>query len=616
MALFCAETPLGASEMMTFAATFDMPTSASWRTKGFAKATLKIFPHVRDLARESQLRAIREEQELTHAAASDAGWDGDDEGLVFHGRFPASMGGQSYTCTKISVGADAHWPQRASGHSYRSCGGVVFLIGEYTRKCLSVVVKSKQCSVCTAAAKAGTAAEEHFCRANHLHSVTHKSRSSKAMEPDAIVEALVEIAAMNLGDEGPHPYAMVTTLCLDDDATTRAHLVPLGDGVHKEGTYLPAWHPTVATRADRGHRIRTLKSKFWTWILSVAKGGGGESKIDQKNVSGFCKVFGRFLSIACKQHNDDGVDKLKKAFEIAGMHMCGDHTECPKIAADGIIRPDGWCKSEVADWTPMLEFVGEKTTAAVRKFIKEKVIDNDSAMGELLTTALGRTMETNPNEGINNGNIAKCGKRKNLARSVRLWFKSLLTLLGCNEGRLYVMTVIERVGLHGHGYHTRKILLRQEIHAKAKADREASKEFKEQGAARELLRTQEIARQASEAARSGDVGYESGIAVGIGGAAAAASSASTRGGASTLGSALAPKQKEKKFICPICTARRINPIPTKAKSTSSAGLFKLKHYKECYAEASNGSLDLQEIETVVGQLTSVGELKFPVPTKK
>ena len=52
-------------------------------------------------------------------------------------------------------------------------------------------------------------------------------------------------------------------------------------------------------------------------------------------------------------------------------------------------------------------------------------------------------------------------------------------------------------------------------------------------------------------------------------------------------------------------------------SFTLAALLSIYIYKECYAEASKGSLvDLQAIETVVGQLTPVGELKFPVPTKK
>ena len=66
----------------------------------------------------------------------------------------------------LIASADNHWPQRRSGHSYTSMGGVTFASSSQ-RKVATLVVKSKHFSTCEAAKRSNVKTRPHYS-ANHL----------------------------------------------------------------------------------------------------------------------------------------------------------------------------------------------------------------------------------------------------------------------------------------------------------------------------------------------------------------------------------------------------------------------------------------------------------------
>ena len=119
---------------------------------------------------------------------------------------------------------------------------------------------------------------------------TGEPRPSKAMEPDGIVEAMIDIATTQPSTKFGRCF--VGALGLHDDATIRRHLIRETEKPDAVGSWLSRdcpWHPIPQTqiRSDRGHRMRTLKSKIKACLLVVKSKDteGGETKVTQENMS-------------------------------------------------------------------------------------------------------------------------------------------------------------------------------------------------------------------------------------------------------------------------------------------------------------------------------------------
>ena len=98
------------------------------------------------------------------------------------------------------------WQQRSSGNKYNSVSGHAFCIGGYTKKILDYRVKSKVCNVCDRAIQwYKKPIREHVCPKNHV------TGSSKAMEPDAGVEMMIDAVMKN--------KVIYSAIICDDDST-------------------------------------------------------------------------------------------------------------------------------------------------------------------------------------------------------------------------------------------------------------------------------------------------------------------------------------------------------------------------------------------------------------
>jgi hypothetical protein len=110
---------------------------------------------------------------------------------------------------KLRASFDMAWQQRSSGNRYASPSGHALFIGGYTRKAISMVVKSKLCNFCLTRERRhpGEEIPDHDCLRNH-------DGSSGAMEPIACLEMAVDLFN--------NRQVCVHMICLDDDASTRS----------------------------------------------------------------------------------------------------------------------------------------------------------------------------------------------------------------------------------------------------------------------------------------------------------------------------------------------------------------------------------------------------------
>ena len=184
---------------------------------------------------------------------------------------------------QLRVSYDMAWQQRSSGNRYASPSGHALFIGGYTRKPLSMVIKSKLCNYClTYQRRNGGAAAEvppHDCCRNH-------DGSSGAMEPIACLEMAVDMYR--------NKQCVVAFICADDDASTRSllkwsnadhmknnnqqepPLVPITRGPNKgrmqvrpDRGRLPADIPEPTFVADPNHRKKVLTGELY--LLEKAK---------------------------------------------------------------------------------------------------------------------------------------------------------------------------------------------------------------------------------------------------------------------------------------------------------------------------------------------------------
>ena len=109
---------------------------------------------------------------------------------------------------RLTLSYDMEWQQRSSGNKYNSESGHGFCIAGFTKKILDYRVKSKVCNVCNRAIRYKKPTKEHVGPKNHV------TDSSKAMEPDASVEMMIDAVMKN--------NVIYSTIICDDDSTISA----------------------------------------------------------------------------------------------------------------------------------------------------------------------------------------------------------------------------------------------------------------------------------------------------------------------------------------------------------------------------------------------------------
>jgi hypothetical protein len=63
----------------------------------------------------------------------------------------ASLPPENWPVVTLTVSFDTGWQTKGTGKNYNSLSGHSFMVGAYTRKVLSCLVKSKMCKICNLA---------------------------------------------------------------------------------------------------------------------------------------------------------------------------------------------------------------------------------------------------------------------------------------------------------------------------------------------------------------------------------------------------------------------------------------------------------------------------------
>jgi hypothetical protein len=346
---------------------------------------------------------------------------------------------------KLRVSFDMAWQQRSSGNRYASPSGHALFIGGYTRKAISMVIKSKICNFCLTRERRhpGEEIPEHECLRNH-------EGSSGAMEPIACLE--MAVALFN------NRQCVVHMICLDDDASTRSlmkwsnadymtnnntnepPMVMMTRGpnagikqvVRPDRGRLPAEIPEPMFVADPNHRKKVLTGELYALESAKKAERVTMTRMDSTRIG---KNFGYMIRALPKMSEDD------EAMLIAGKAVLEHHFDNHQYCGD-------WCRRKrktAAERAASIRFYRCKVKdVELHKLLHEK-ISRFVSLDRLKEVAHG--MDTQCNESFNNTaswlapkNKVYCGSqslqnRLSIALGINIlgvvgYFKRLFKMLG------------------------------------------------------------------------------------------------------------------------------------------------------------------------------------------
>jgi hypothetical protein len=292
----------GCTEAARLLGLLGLPNDTTMETRSFSSIEERIGPAIRQLTAEILRDNLTEEVRLTIEASSE------HVSNDFYLWQQATKGEVELDAAKypgVSVSFDMAWQQRNSGNRYASPSGHALLVGKYTRKPISLCIKSKTCNFCKSWIKtkgAGTPVEEHDCRQNH-------DGSSGSMEPISCLEMVIA-----LHDD---LFVNVVQICCDDDASTRSLLkwsnadymknnnssevpqVQITRGPNQGKLHprpdkgrLPAHVPEPSFVADPNHRKKVLTGELIALSLSKVAAKATMTRMDATRIG---KNFGYMI---------------------------------------------------------------------------------------------------------------------------------------------------------------------------------------------------------------------------------------------------------------------------------------------------------------------------------
>jgi hypothetical protein len=239
---------------------------------------------------------------------------------------------------KLHVSFDMAWQQRSSGNRYASPSGHGLFIGGYTRKAVSMVIKSKLCNYCLTRERRypGEEVPLHDCLRNH-------DGSSGTMEPQACLDMLVDLFN--------NKHCLVDLICADDDATTRSllkwsnedymknnnttdpPLVPVSRGpnagvkmiLRPNRGRLPADIPEPTFVADPYHRKKVLTGELYALEVAKKAEKATMTRMDSTRIG---KNFGYMIQALPKMAEDQDDEVLLRAGKAVLEHHFDNHEYC------------------------------------------------------------------------------------------------------------------------------------------------------------------------------------------------------------------------------------------------------------------------------------------------
>jgi hypothetical protein len=366
-----------------------LPNDTTMERRSFGIIEEKMSPVIKGLTKDILLENLIEEVKATVG-----------EGNAFD-LWKLSLDGtivlDKSNYPKIRVSFDMAWQQRNSGNRYNSMSGHALFVGGYSRKPITLSIKSKICSTCKAWTKkhGDMPPLEHTCYKNF-------EGSSGAMEP---------VACLHMTEELYRDYnCVVDLICADDDSSTRALLkwsnanymknnntteppqVPITRGPNKgkphvrpdKGKLSPEV-PEPTFVADPNHRKKVLTGELIALDTSKVAEKATMTRMDSTRIG---KNFG--YMIRCLK------DLPETHYCTAGMavleHHFDNHEHC-----------GGWCRRKsmtAAQKKESIRYYRCKTKdAKLYKILSDK-LERFIAFDRLKEVAHG--MDTQVNESFNN----------------------------------------------------------------------------------------------------------------------------------------------------------------------------------------------------------------------
>jgi hypothetical protein len=367
-----------------------LPNDTTMERRSFGIIEESMSPFIKELTDTILLDNLAEEVRVTVKQPNQyALWKQSIEGSI-------ELDATNYP--RIRVSFDMAWQQRNSGNRYASLSGHGLFVGGYTRKPITLCIKSKLCCYCKAWKKRHGDLDpppEHTCYNNY-------EGSSGGMEPIACLD-LTEMMYRKF-------HCVVDLICADDDSSTRSLLkwsnadymknnntteppqVPVTKGpnvgkphVRPDKGRLPSDIPEPTFVADPNHRKKVLTGELIALDTAKVADKATMTRMDSTRIG---KNFGYMIRTLKNLPEDQYCYAAKAVLE----HHFDNHVYCGE-----------WCRRRTmnaAQQQESIRFYRSMTTDAKLYGILSKKLERFITLERLKEVAHG--MDTQVNESFNN----------------------------------------------------------------------------------------------------------------------------------------------------------------------------------------------------------------------
>jgi hypothetical protein len=369
-----------------------LPNDTTMEKKSFCLIEDRICGHIKKLSEQILIENLVEEVRIT---MEKSGTLDDNDFMLWKQALDGSIVLSKSKYPALRVSYDMAWQQRSSGKKYNSPSGHALFVGGYTRKPISMIIKSKLCSYCKnwKQRKPGEAVPPHCCFMNY-------EGSSGAMEPLACLDMTIELYR--------NKHCKIGLICADDDASTRSMLrwsnsdymknnnttvyptEEISKGPNKgklqkrkDRGRLPADVHEPMFVADPGHRKKVLTGVLQKMLDSKVDERATLSRMDATRIG---KNFGYMIRSLPRLQECKYVDAAQAVLE----HHFDNHQHCGP-----------WCnRSRVAEADRSKRFYRNKEQSGKLYAILQEKLGRFMTLDRLKEVAHG--MDTQVNESFNN----------------------------------------------------------------------------------------------------------------------------------------------------------------------------------------------------------------------
>jgi len=405
--LGCHEAGMGPADADIICSAMNLPlTFGFWSTQGNFGAVEELVGNAEVTATALAMKeACQEEIYLTLNVHERGDWA--DKGRDF--QWWNSLTGMDrlsvLNMPRLTVSYDMGWQQRSSGNKYNSVSGHAFCIGGYTKKILDYRVKSKVCNVCDRAIRYKKPIKEHVCPKNHV------TGSSKAMEPDAGVEMMIDAVMKN--------NVIYSTIICDDDSTIRAvskwsykELLKLQPSFQWPRTLkglkksdkgcLPLTVPEPTFLSDPSHRVRVL-------LRPAFMKSNGPVSLERPSKAD-CLRLKVYYGAWIKKNRNLSLAEFSISSKAPINHLFGCHDYCSET----------WCPVKAGKMVSNGKYHDKEKEKDLYEWLMLHVATK--VEGEKLLS-LHHPFDTQINEAMNNAVSRRCPKNKVFAGSGGLQYR-------------------------------------------------------------------------------------------------------------------------------------------------------------------------------------------------